>query len=101
MTQHSTPSGSDPTQYYTITASKVWQQIDFYDTTSERVTIQLAGGKCNRTLGLGHFDITFRECSTWKRSVTLNEGNTKHFNVPAQQMNVELIKVMRGVNQLP
>lgn len=100
MTASSAPTDTTPAEFYDITATKVWQQIDLWDVNEERVSIQLVGGKCNRTLGNATFRLTFQECMTWAPQVSLTDVNTDFFSVPAQELNVKLMSVMRGTQEL-
>lgn len=98
--QHSMTAHNDPTQtmasgegVYKITAEKEWSQVDFHDTTSETMYIDVVGGKCNRVLGNSTIHITYGSCSTWKKSVTLQSTPSGQWTVPAHPINIRLHEV--------
>lgn len=85
-------------EFYQITPKKVWEFVDFHDTSSETLYVQVAGGKCNRLLGDSEIEIGFGAC-LWKKRVSL-KGTSGQWVVPAQQLSVRLVEVKNGHNVL-
>lgn len=66
------------------------QPIDFADTTTEEVKFEVAGGKCNRTLGTSIIEVRYPTCAdTWVKEVELGLWSLKT-RLPAQQFDVTL-----------
>jgi len=95
MTVNSKPTGTDSTgaEFYKITAIKVWEAIDFWDIQTESLTLQVAGGKCNRVLGVTQFELSYGECKEWKKYIGDSQVYSQKLAVPAQTLNVKIVKV--------
>ena len=102
-------SVATPTRYYLV--SSAISGFVFEDVTTVNVTIELAGGLCNRTLGNAALSFTRLQCSTYLRvepiatfrnyftlpahqwTVTVRSINTTDF-----QFNLEVLRYLQAVN---
>lgn len=67
--------------------------VDFADTTSRALTLDVSGGKCNRTLGTSAVEMTFPFCSgSWSKTFTFS-GRTMDVSVPAHKAELTLLQV--------
>jgi hypothetical protein len=80
--------------YFVIEENAALQEpTDFVDQTFSTVTLQMAGGKCNRTLGLTTARFTYATCaSTWSKDVQFSSWETI-VNMPAHSFEVEIVAV--------
>eukprot|EP00808_Paulinella_micropora_P010314 g76968.t1 len=83
-----------------IEAKTFWRNIDFVDNTTEQLTIEVVGGKCNRRLGFSEMQLGIESCPGWTRKLTL--GNIRsQLSVPAHELDVKLVAVFDDAqNQL-
>ena len=66
---------------------------DFSDRTYSTATLQMAGGKCNRTLGSTTARFTYATCaSTWSKDVVFSDWETI-VGMPAHSFEVEIVDV--------
>jgi hypothetical protein len=77
--------------YFYINAEDDFQPaIDFQDTTRRSLRLEVAGGKCNRTLGRSYIDITYPSCAeTWVERVQLDAW-FREYELPAQAFDARL-----------
>ncbi|EDQ86327.1 uncharacterized protein MONBRDRAFT_11172 [Monosiga brevicollis MX1] len=79
--------------YYAIKSDEVSQPTIFIDTSAATMTMQMAGGRCNRTLGTTTVQITYATClATWSKDITFS--TYEHVvDLPQQEFFVELMGV--------
>ena len=106
-----TPVGQVPTpkRYYLV--SSAISGFIFEDVTTVDVTIELAGGLCNRTLGFAALAFSSFHCVTYLRTELITAFQT-HFTLPAhqwtvtvrsinstnEQFNLEVLRYLQAVN---
>ena len=80
--------------YFTIDENGDWRvPVHFLDTSSSKVSLAVAGGKCNRTLGNTTVRFSYTTCaSTWSKDVTFSEWQTS-VAMPAHKFQVEVVEV--------
>ena len=86
--------GSVQYDYFLIDENAGLQEpTDFIDRSFSTATLQMAGGKCNRTLGRTTARFTYATCaSTWSRDVQFSAWETI-VNMPAHSFQVEIVDV--------
>jgi hypothetical protein len=73
--------------------SDLREPTDFVDRSFSTVTLQMAGGKCNRTLGRTTARFTYATCaSTWSKDVPFSAWETIA-DMPAHHFEVEIVNV--------
>eukprot|EP00045_Choanoeca_perplexa_P006861 m.59743 g.59743 ORF g.59743 m.59743 type:complete len:2336 (-) comp13823_c0_seq5:1666-8673(-) len=84
--------GGLPVQYayYAINEDSDILPVDFVDSTSSKIQLSVAGGKCNRTLGTSTVRFTYNTCaSTWNKDVVFMGWQTTQA-MPAQAFEAQL-----------
>jgi hypothetical protein len=88
-----------PIEYFVIGTESI-SNINFEDTTTATVTIQLAGGLCNRTLGNSIINVKRDTCPGYVLPLTLNQDATLpmsfqgDFVIPAHEMIIEFGRLL-------
>ncbi|EDQ84448.1 uncharacterized protein MONBRDRAFT_12796 [Monosiga brevicollis MX1] len=74
--------------------------VIYIDTTTTTMTVQVAGGLCNRTLGNTTLQLSYPTCAaSWSQEITF--GEYEHLvEVPAQNFDVELISLTHNAVEL-
>ncbi|EGD74967.1 hypothetical protein PTSG_07192 [Salpingoeca rosetta] len=83
--------------FYDIVDDKMWESIDFQDVTTDVVTVDVAGGLCNRTLGRSILEFRYDSCPTWVRTEQTSERLSK-WTLPAHIMTVRFQRLVRDGN---
>ncbi|EGD75040.1 hypothetical protein PTSG_12565 [Salpingoeca rosetta] len=83
------------TLYYDVTDGKFWENINFKDTTSDRGTVDIAGGLCNLNLGDAVMEFRYDACPTWVKTHTISDRLSK-WTLPAQIITVRFKEITRN-----
>jgi hypothetical protein len=83
---------------YIVTENARWNSVDFEDTTTAPLTVEVAGGACNRELGESTLKLILLECAgiggnPFERAISLGSGFRQTYNVPAHFTLVQLSEV--------
>ncbi len=85
----------DQVEYFSVTSNLV--DLDFEDITTNEVYIQVAGGLCNRSLGLASVILTRQKCSlAFMQRLEIEKFNAhgeKSFILPAHEFELEFEKL--------
>ncbi|EGD77307.1 hypothetical protein, variant [Salpingoeca rosetta] len=85
------------TAYYDIGENNLWEGVDFRDVTTDTATVDVAGGKCNLTLGRATIEFRYDSCPTWVRTESVVDRITK-WRLPAQLITVRFQRLVRAGN---
>ncbi|EGD79681.1 hypothetical protein PTSG_10665 [Salpingoeca rosetta] len=83
------------TPYYDVTDGMFWENINFKDTTSDRGTVDIAGGLCNLNLGDAVMEFRYDACPTWVKTHTISDRLSK-WTLPAQIITVRFKEITRN-----
>eukprot|EP00049_Salpingoeca_infusionum_P016571 m.340253 g.340253 ORF g.340253 m.340253 type:complete len:2995 (+) comp16101_c0_seq1:496-9480(+) len=87
-----------PELYYDIEEGNGWHAVDFVDTTTQALHVQVAGGACNNVLGAFAVRFHLDGCPTWKReeSTLGDQLLVKSWELPAHLIHVHVTDIKRG-----
>ncbi|EGD76248.1 hypothetical protein PTSG_11664 [Salpingoeca rosetta] len=83
------------TPYYDVTDGKFWENINFKDTTTDKGTIDIAGGLCNLNLGDAVMEFRYDACPTWVKTHTVSD-RLSEWTLPAQIITVRFKEITRN-----
>ena len=88
-------------EYFLIQEDAELQRpTNFVDHTYSTVTLHMAGGKCNRTLGNTTARFTYATCaSTWSKDVVFSDWEAI-VDMPAHRFEVEIVDVSHAVHEI-